>query len=190
MDTGPWSIAMSYFSRLTDIVTCNLSHLLAQAEDPQAAIAEIIEEMREGLSGAQRSVNTAGASEERLRTEIESHRAQIQFWTGKAKEQLQAGVDADARQSLLRKREVEDLIAGLSQQHKAATATRTHLATMQRALEARLAEALRRQESLGVAMEVAPSNVPSYLATPHGFPDDRHREIDAELEALRQELGS
>ena len=181
---------MSFFSRLTDIVTCNLSHLLAQAKDPQAAIAEIIQEMREGLSGAQRSVNTAAASEERLRIEIDSHRAQIDLWTGKAKEQLLAGEEADARQCLLRKREVEDLIAGLSQQHKAAIATREHLSTMQRALEARLAEALRRQESLGGLVNDSQSNVPSYLSEPQPLGEGRDREVDAELEALKQELGS
>ncbi len=181
---------MSFFSRLTDIVTCNLSQLLAQAEDPQAAIAEIVREMREGLSGAQRSVTTAAASEERLRGEIDSHRSQIDLWTGKAKEQLLAGVEADARQCLLRKREVEDLIAGLSQQHKAAIATREHLATMQRALEARLAEAIRRQQAMGGPVHEAVPNVPSYLSTPHPLAEDRHREVDAELEALKQELGS
>src|SRR6478752_9802669 len=120
MDTRFWSSEMTFFSRLTDIVTCNLSHMLAQAEDPQAAIAEIITEMREGLSGAQRSVNTASASEARLRQEIDSHRSQVDMWTVKAKEQLIAGVEPEARQSLLRKREVEDLIAGLLQQHRAA----------------------------------------------------------------------
>ena len=62
---------MSYFSRLTDIVTCNLTQLLAQAEDPRAAISEIIQEMREGVAGAQRRVSTAVASEERLRLELE-----------------------------------------------------------------------------------------------------------------------
>lgn len=190
MDTRFWSSEMTFFSRLTDIVTCNLSHLLAQAEDPRAAIAEIILEMREGLSGAQRSVNTASASEERLRQEIDSHRTQVEVWTVKAKEHLIAGVEAEARQSLLRKREVEDLIAGLLQQHRAAIATKDHLATMQRALEARLAEALRRQESLGVPIQEAPSTTPSYLSMPHSVAEDRHREVDAELEALRQELGT
>jgi phage shock protein A len=181
---------MSFFSRLTDIVTCNLSHLLDQAEDPHAAIAEIIREMREGLSGAQRSVNTASASEERLRIEIESHRTQIEMWTIKAREQLQSGIEAEARQCLLRKREVEDLIAGLSQQHKAAIATKDHLATMQRALEARLAEAIRRQEALGGIVSEAPSTTPAYLSTPHSVNQDLHREIDAELQALKQELGT
>lgn len=181
---------MTYFSRLTDIVTCNLTQLLAQAEDPRAAISEIIREMREGVSGAQRSVNTAIASEQRLSLEMESHQAQIDLWTGKAREQLQAGSETEARQCLLRKREVEHLIAGLAQQHKAATATRTHLATMQRALEARLSEALRRQESLGfVTLETAPS-VPHYLASPTPVAEDLHCEIDAELELLKRQLGS
>ena len=181
---------MSYFSRLTDIVTCNLTQLLAQAEDPRAAISEMIQEMREGVAGAQRSVSTAVASEERLRLEMESHQAQIDLWTGKAREQLQAGSEAEARQCLLRKREVEHLIAGLAQQHKAATATRNHLATMQRALEARLSEALRRQESLGFApMETEPI-VPPYLSTPTPAADDLHREIDAELELLKRQLES
>lgn len=181
---------MSYFSRLTDIVTCNLSQLLAESHDPRAAIAEIIHEMREGLSGAQRSVNTAIASGERLRQEVEAHKSQVELWTNKAKEQLVAGDDSDARQCLLRKREVEDLIAGLLQQYKAAVATQEHLATMQRALEARLAEALRRQDELGGPVSEVISSVPSYLANPLSSGDDRHREVDAELEALRQQLKS
>ena len=65
---------MSYFSRLTDIVTCNLTQLLNQATDARAAIAEIVTEMQEGLAGAQRSVNTAVNAEQRLKREIDEHR--------------------------------------------------------------------------------------------------------------------
>ena len=142
---------MSYFSRLTDIVTCNLTQLLNEATDPRAAIAEIISEMQEGLAGAQRSVNTAFASEQRFEKEIAEHRQSVVTWTSRAREQLASGSEQDARQSLMRKREVEDLIAGLEQQHKAATATKQHLATIQRALEARLAEAIRKRDDFGVA---------------------------------------
>ena len=42
---------MSYFSRLTDIVTCNLTEILARETDPLAAVGEIIAEMQEGLAG-------------------------------------------------------------------------------------------------------------------------------------------
>lgn len=181
---------MTYFSRLTDIVTCNLSQLLDQAEDPRRAIVEIIREMQEGVRGAQRSADTASASEQRLREEIESHQSQVELWTGKAKEQLQSGSENDARQSLLRKREVEDLIAGLSQQHKAAIAMQTHLATMQRALQARLSEALRRQESLGGSAEEASDEIPLHLREPQRPVNDFENDIDAELEQLKRQLQS
>lgn len=183
---------MSYFSRLTDIVTCNLTLLLNEAPDPRAAIAEIITEMEEGLAGAQRSVSTATNSEQRLRRDIDEHRQSVASWTNKAREQLAAGSELDARQSLMRKREIEDLIAGLEQQHKAAIATRQHLATMQRALEARLAEALRRREDLGIVTETAPNSASGRFSIPPKAlnSDERLNQVDAELEALKRELGT
>ncbi|HET6423420.1 MAG TPA: PspA/IM30 family protein [Planctomycetaceae bacterium] len=178
---------MSYFSRLTDIVTCNLSQLLDEAADPHAAIEQIIHEMEEGLSGASRSVATATGNEDRLYGEIQQHRYQASEWAGKAREQVQAGREADARQSLLRKREVEDLVAGLQQQHQSAVATREHLSTMQRALEARMAEALRKRAALrgeDAGIDVRPAEVVE--ASTFGM--ERHSQVDAELEALKREL--
>ena len=180
---------MSYFSRLTDIVTCNLSQLLEETDDPRAAIADIVREMQEGLAGAQRSVNTAANSESRLLSEIEGHRAAASSWTEKARGHLVSKSESAARECLLRKREVEDLIAGLEQQHKAAVATKEHLATMQRALEARLAEALRKQASFGVVLDEA-GDAATAVVPANVSPDDRPLQIDAELEALKREMGS
>lgn len=179
---------MSYFSRLTDIVSCNLSRLLAEAEDPQAAIADIVQEMQEGLAGARRSVTTATHAEQRLQREIDEHQAQVAAWADKARERLKGGSEDGARQCLLRKREVEDLLAGLEQQHRAAIATREHLATIQRALDARLSEALRRQAEMGIAPP--PPAPDAHLSVPAHDGDDRSRQIDAELQALKQELGA
>lgn len=181
---------MSYFSRLTDIVTCNLSQLLAEAKDPLAAIEEIIREMEEGLMGARRSVSTATGNEERLYSEIQGHRHQAIGWAAKAREHLVGQRENEARHSLLRKREVEDLVAGLEQQHHSAMATREHLSTMQRALEARLAEALRKRAMLrgeDAGLDARPLAVAD-VSSPLGL--DRHSQIDAELEALKRELGN
>jgi len=179
---------MSYFSRLTDIVTCNISKLLSESDNPRAAINEIVREMEEGLAGAQRSVGSAANSEQRLRRELDDHRAVATGWTEKARSFLAAHSEAQARDCLLRKREVEDLIAGLEQQHKAAVATKEHLATMQRALEARLAEALRKRDSLGATVEVNSANSDHRLPPIVVAVDERKQEIDAELEALKREL--
>jgi phage shock protein A len=175
---------MSYFSRLTDIVTCNLSDLLSQAPDPKAALEQILREMDEGLAGARRSVTAAAANAERMARDIQEHRDLAASWGAKAKEHLVAGRENDARQALIRKREVEDLIAGLEQQHHSAVATRDHLATMQRAVEARYAEALRKRAALAGDAAAPLASAPPLPAPP----DDRLSQVDAELEALKREL--
>ena len=180
---------MSYFSRLTDIVTCNISKLLSESDNPHAAINEIVREMEEGLTGAQRSVGGAANSEQRLRRELDDHRVAATGWTDKARGFLATHSETQARDCLLRKREVEDLIAGLEQQHKAAVATKEHLATMQRALEARLAEALRKRDSLGATAEASSANSDHRLPPVVVAVDERQQEIDAELESLKRELG-
>lgn len=183
---------MSYFSRLSDIVSCSLDDLLADTKDPAAAIARIIGEIEEGLTGARRSVQSAGVAEERLRTELVERSGQAAFWGKKAREELSAGREDDARQSLMRKRETEDLAAGIEQQLAAATSTREHLSTTMRAIEARLAEARRRQNDLSGGEKPRPKRqAADATASPAAASIDRSRaeQIEAELEELRRELG-
>lgn len=183
---------MPYFSRLTDIVTCNLTQLLADAPDPAAVLAEIVREMQEGIAGAQRCMRSAGENESRLRGEIDAQRQQSQQWVSEAKTSLVAGREEDARLALMRKHEVENLIAGLEMQLKAASATREHLTTTYHALEARLADAERRLASLHAGGGTAAAD-----PTPAGGRGGRAKAparatdlIDVELEAMKRELDS
>lgn len=177
---------MPYFSRLTDIVTCSISALLETAENPQAALVEIIYEMREGVAGAQRSVKTATENVSKLESEIGEQRKQVDYWIALAKEAINAGNDTNARRSLLRKHELQDLIAGLEQQLQAAVVTRNHLRTTQNALEARLADALRRQRDLGTVDETKPATEESI--TLRSLPTDRISRVETELEELKRQL--
>ena len=120
---------MNYFSRLTDIVTCNLAEMLAREPDPSVALRKIIAEMEEGLAGARRSVGTATANEERLRREIAELGGQSDQLTDEARDALRNQDESAARVALIRKQEVVDVVAGLEQQHKAACATRDHMNT-------------------------------------------------------------
>jgi phage shock protein A len=173
---------MPYFSRLTDIVTCSITALLEAADDPQAALAVIVHEINQGIEGAKRSARTAGENARRLQTEISEQREQIAYWVSQAKAHLAAGNDDAARQDLLRKREVENLIAALEDQHRAATATEHHLTTMLHALRARLAEAERRQRGELDRPTSAPAREHGSSPVPP--------EIDDELETLRRSLES
>ena len=185
---------MSYFSRLSDIVTCNLSEILSRADDPLKAVQSVIAEMEEGLAGARRSVAAAAASEERVQKELTEYRQQIEQWATRARSELRAGREDQARLILLRKQEVEDVVAGLEQQLQAAAATRAQLTTMMRALEARRAEAERKREELQTGRPVtepAPRAAFTGARAAERDPVERTRQqqIEAELEALKREIG-
>ena len=190
---------MAYFSRLTEIVTCNLTTLLSEAADPAVAIREIVLEMEDGVSGARRSCQTAATNEQRLTTEMDTHRTQIAFWTAKAREELGKKNEESAREALLRKREIEDLLAALQQQLQAAAATREQLQTTLRALEARLADARRKEHELTATTSLLDTEVLESQPTAVGtgprradleVPVDTQRaaQIEDDLEALRREL--
>ena len=173
---------MPYFSRLTDIVTCSLTALLEGVDDPADALKEIVHEINQGIEGAKRSAKTAGENARRLQAEMDEQREQIEYWVSQAKAHLTARKDDAARQDLLRKREVESLIAALEDQHRAAAATEHHLTTMLHALRARLAEAERRQR--GELDRPAGATARDRESGP--VPP----EIDDELEKLRTSLES
>lgn len=177
---------MPFFSRLTDIVTCNLTAILAAADDPAAALREIVAEMQDGVTGAMRSMKTASGNVARLSQELSEQHERVGEWLARARGELARGDENHARQSLTRKREVEDLIAGLDQQRLAAEATQNHLATTLRALEARLADALRRQAESDFSGGETIGHAPQ--PTPNSPANARSSEIDAELDRLRQEI--
>ncbi len=172
---------MPYFSRLTEIVTCNLTALLDGAEDRQATLEEIIKEIQEGITGAQRSVRTAGNRVTSIEAEIGEQCTQILEWTTKAKQALGNDRDDLARQALSRKKEVENLIAGLEQQLHAAVSTRDQLKTTLHALEARLADAQRRRTTFPVDAPAMPYGDEQILIA-------REDGVEEELAALRREL--
>lgn len=179
---------MAYFSRLTDIVTCSLSGLLEKAADPQQALEEIIHEMKEGVAGAQRSARTASENVARLESEIGEQRQQVENWLTQARDALAAGSDVNARRSLQRKLEIEDLIAGLQQQLEAAVTTRDHLRTTYNALQARLSDALRRRQEMQPA-DTSEITASDSLTLPPKT-TARQTRLEQEMENLKRQLGS
>lgn len=180
---------MPYFSRLSDIVTCNLTAMLQQADDPSVVLADIIREMEEGVAGAERSTHTAVRNVRRIAAEIDDQRRQVVEWVDEAKSRLQAGDEQAARQALLRKREVEDLVAALEDQLRAAESTRDHLQKTLHALQARLADARRRLAQLEAEHpEITAADAAGVPAASGPADTDRMQEIESELDALRRQL--
>ncbi|MCA9050473.1 MAG: PspA/IM30 family protein [Planctomycetaceae bacterium] len=181
---------MPYFSRLTDIVTCNLTEILSTAENPAVTLREILDEMEEGLSSARRVAKTSLTNRDRLQQEIDNHTQQIQHWLQEARTQLTAGNESVARDALMRKVEVEDLVDGLRPELEAASSTWKNMLRIQKALEARHAEAVRRLAELtGSEPEVRLESETAVHAMSQAE-EEKRSEVEAELEALRRQLGN
>lgn len=181
---------MPHFSRLTDIVTCNLTDILNSSEDPTTTLREIIAEMEEGLAACRRSVRTSGNNFQRLKREIDQYQQQIDDWFNVAKQHLSAGDETNARNALTRKVELEGLVEGLIPEMEAANSTCQHMHRIQKALEARQSDAARRLSELtGDAAEI-PLESETAIHAANAAAQEKQVEIDAELDALRRELGA
>lgn len=172
---------MPYFSRLTDIITCRISDLLASAPDPRQALSDILTEMREGLSACDRNLNTYAISRDRLEQEINGHQTQAGRWRDEAREHLAASNEDAARLALQRKSELEDLMAGLRPELEAATGNWNNMQRIRRALEARFAEAQREAERFSTGVDEQISAAFRRPVPPAS--------VESELEQLRRELG-
>jgi phage shock protein A len=180
---------MPHFSRLTDIITCSLTEILNAAADPATTLQEIIGEMNEGLAACRRNVRTSTENGERLRREIADYETQVIEWKNRAKQNLTAGNEDTARNSLRRKVEVEDLIAGLRPELEAAISASQHMLRIQKALEARHSEALRKLEELTGQSAATPLESETAILSASAANQKRSSAVEAELEALRREMG-
>lgn len=180
---------MPHFSRLTDIITCNLSDIISQSGDPEATLAEIIDEMDEGLAACRRNVRTSTANSDRLHREIADSEQQIAEWKDRAKEALLDDDEDSAREALTRKAELEDLIAGLRPELDSANETTQHMLRIQKALEARHSEAVRKLEQLtGRAWQPVLESETAVLSA-SAMSAARGDDVEAELLKLKRELG-
>jgi phage shock protein A len=181
---------MPHFSRLTDIVTCSLTEILESADDPAATLREVIEEMEEGLLAARRSATAAAGNRDRLQEEINQHASQAEYWHNTAKASLKANDEAGARDALARKVEIEDLIDGLKPEVDAAQSTHQHMLRIQKALEARHSDAIRRLTELTGETTSVKLESETAIHSAAVAQQEKNDEIEAELESLRREMGS
>lgn len=181
---------MPHFSRLTDIITCSFTEILESSDDPAQTLTEIIDEMNEGLGACRRNVRTSMTNAERLQREIKDYERQIVEWKEQAKSCLSDGDEDGAREALVRKVELEDLIAGLRPELDAAQAAQQQMFRIQKALEARHAEAVRKLEEMTGRPATVPLESETAVVSASAATVRRQSEIEAELAALKKELGN
>ena len=139
---------MGIFQRISDIMSANINHLLEKAEDPEKMIRQVINEMYDKIQEARSATAQAIAAEKQLKKELDTNESQLEEWRAKAMQAVEADDDGLARKALARKKEHEHIIAGLSKQWESSEAAADNLKVQLQALQAKLAEAKRKQSAL------------------------------------------
>ncbi|MFO1424160.1 MAG: PspA/IM30 family protein [Candidatus Competibacteraceae bacterium] len=138
----------SLFKRISDVLTANLNDLVDRVEDPERMVKQLIREMEENVNSAREGVIDALASEKQLAKELDSQRRQAEDWYNRARRALETGNEALAREALARKKEHDDIVAGLQASWESSRRTSERLKAQLRALETKLEEARLKKSSL------------------------------------------
>jgi phage shock protein A len=183
---------MGFFARLSNLISANLNAMLDAAEDPATMLAQVIREMESSLATARRHGAKAIAAERRLERELEQNRADAASWQTQAALAIRNGREDLARLALARKIEHDDLVNALAPQLAAAQRTSAQVKTALRAIDARLAEA-RRKERILLAehhavqvrrdVECWASRGPAASLTQFARLENRLADLNAELQA-------
>ena len=139
---------MGFFSRVSDMVTANISDLLDRMENPEKMMKQLVREMEAAVAKTKDEVVKAVAHERRVEKEIAAHRRKIDQWQARAVEAVDKARDDLARKALELKIESQDILAALEGELEAARAAGAAMKTQMRAIQAKTQEARRKQASL------------------------------------------
>jgi phage shock protein A len=146
---------MNIFKRISDIISANLNDMVEGYENPEQMLRQAIREMEDAIGRARPDVAKAMANEKTVAKELAANQAQVKTWETRAVSAVDAGDDALARKALERKREYEKIVAALQDQHVAALAASQALRRQLEAMEAKLADAQRRLNTLAARSRAA-----------------------------------
>jgi phage shock protein A len=146
---------MNIFKRISDIVSANLNDMVEGYENPEQMLRQAIREMEDAIGRARPDVARAMANEKTVAKELSANQAQVKTWETRAVSAVDAGDDALARKALERKREYEKIVAALHDQHVAAWEASQALRRQLEAMEAKLADAQRRLNTLAARSRAA-----------------------------------
>ena len=111
---------MKFFSRVSDIISANVSDLLDRAEDPEKMVKLLIVEMEEYIEKAREGLAKAIAGEKQLEASLKKNRDAAAEWQSKAEAAIERSDDDLARRCLERKKEFEKIADSMQPQWEAA----------------------------------------------------------------------
>ncbi len=139
---------MGVFTRFKDIISSNLNSMLDRAEDPEKMIRLMIQEMEETLVELKAGCAGLMADRKRISRERDEMLSRIEIWEGRAKLAVDKGREDLAREALLEKHRLVDMVSGLENEQNRFDALIDQSREDLDQLEEKLESARERQRSL------------------------------------------
>ena len=139
---------MGIFSRINDIVSANIVHMLDKAEDPEKMVRLMIQEMEDTLIEVKSSAAKLIADRKKLESEYETMEREMLAWQKKAEFAVDKGRDDLARGALSQKLRISEDSQSLQVQIKECDHSLGQLKDDIAVLNQKLEDARKRQRSL------------------------------------------
>lgn len=146
---------MGIFSRFTDIVNSNINAILDKAEDPEKIVRLMIQEMEDTLVEVRSAAARAIADKKEAARKLEALEREAQGWQDKAELALDKDREDLAKAALAEKALVARAADGVRAQRDAVDESLEQLSSDIASLEAKLADAKARQETILLRHETA-----------------------------------
>ena len=139
---------MGIFTKLKMLVRSNLNDLIAQAENPEKMLEQVIIDMREQQTRAKQEVALAIAEERKLKSQVDAEARQAQEWERRAMLAVQQGGDDLARQALMRQQEYAQRAQSMHETWQRQVADTEKVKDALRQLQVKIEEAQRKKNLL------------------------------------------
>lgn len=139
---------MGIFTRLTDIINSNITHILDKAEDPDKMIRMMIQEMEDTLVEVRSSAARVIADRKEIDRHIDRLQKVQQDWYDKAELALSKNREDLANAALIEKAKLADIAVELEQDRAPLDEALSKYEADIVSLEAKIKEAKQKQQSL------------------------------------------
>lgn len=147
-------VVLSLLSRISDLVSTNLTGMLGQGEDSVQMVNEYLRHLNENLHQAKRHVAAMMVDETRLHIKMVQYQTEAEQWQSKAELALRAGDEDLARQALASKRQAQKLSTRYKQEYEEQGRYVDQMQDALVKLEARITEAKSKRAQMGADLMV------------------------------------
>lgn len=146
---------MGIIQRFTDIMASNINALLDKAEDPAKMIDQYLRNLESDLGKVKAETAAIMAEETRAKRELDECGQDVEKMQSYAEKAIMAGNDADAKQFLMKKKQLMEKQASLEQAYQLAAANAAKMRQMHDKLVGDISELNARRDAIKAKVSVA-----------------------------------